>query len=279
MSEQNELIQLLEQKKPIVALLAPSFPIVYEYPEIVARLKKLGFDYVIEVTAGADRTNQAAVAALKADPKVRLITSPCPSLVRMVRTKFPQLEKHLAFAADSPMIATAKIAKEKYPHCKPIFLGPCNAKKLEANEDYPELNILALNFKQLDEVFTHFNLSESLTDFDPTTKFDINFTHTRLYPISGGLAQSAQVKEILANDELEVVSGWQNCEAALKRFEESDRVRLLDILFCEGGCVNGPGIVSDLNHGQRREKVMKFWGGGKKNLWSKLKNVFAGKFL
>ena len=86
---------------------------------------------------------------------------------------------------------------------------------------------------------------------------------------------TSEVKKLLASDELEVVSAWQNCEAALKRFSESDKIRLLDILFCEGGCVNGPGIVSNLTHEQRRERIINFWGGGEQNLWQRIKQIFV----
>ena len=243
MNEPQILIDLIERRQPIVAMLAPSFPIVYEYPNIIGKLKRLGFNHVIEVSAGAMKTNAAAVEILKNDPKARIITSPCASFVRMIRTKYPHLKEYLGFAADSPMVATARMVEEKYPGHRPIFIGPCNAKKLEANEDYPELKIVSVTFEQMKSIFDNFKVIDDPSDSQ--AKFDIEEPKTRLYPISGGLAQSSEVKNLLADEEVEVVSGWQNCEKALERFQENDRVRLLDILFCEGGCVSGPGIISD----------------------------------
>ena len=260
MNEPQILIDLLEKKQPVVAMLAPSFPIVYQYPNIAGKLKRLGFSYVVEVSAGAHNTNTSAISVLKSDPKARIITSPCASFVRMIRTKHPHLKDFLGFAADSPMVATAKIVREKYPGHRPIFIGPCNAKKLEASEDYPELEIISVTFKQMKDVFDHFKIQNDPTD--DQAKFDIEKVRTRLYPISGGLAQSSLAKNFLADDEIEVVSGWQNCEEALNRFQASDRVRLLDILFCEGGCINGPGIDSPLDSHFRREKIIEFWKKG-----------------
>ena len=259
-TEPQILIELIEQKQPIVAMLAPSFPIVYEAPNIIGKLKRLGFNHVVEVTIGAMNTNAAALEILKTNPKTRIITSPCASFVRMIRTKYPHLKQYLGFAADSPMVATARIVREKYPNHKPIFIGPCNAKKLEASEDYPELEILSVTYKQMKEVFTHFNFQDEANDIN--AQFDLEEPHTRLYPISGGLAQSSAVKDFLADEEIEVVSGWQNCEKALQRFEANDRVRLLDILFCEGGCINGPGIESPLSIEERREKIINYWKTG-----------------
>lgn len=277
LTEPQILIKLIEEKKPLVAMLAPSFPIVYQYPDIVGKLKRLGFAYVTEVTAGAMDTNAAALEILKKNEKARIITSPCPSFVRMIRTKYPHLKEYLGFAADSPMIATARMVRKKYPGHKPIFIGPCNAKKLEANEDYPELEILSVPFKGMTQVFEHFKTQDDPSDKE--AKFDIEEAHTRLYPISGGLAQSSAAKDFLADDQIEVISGWQNCEKAIKRFEEDENIRLLDILFCEGGCVNGPGIDSSLSMDERREKVVEFWKQGTTNkggFWGSIKETLTG---
>jgi len=242
----------------MVAMVAPSFPIQYRYPEIIGALKRVGFAYVVEVSAGAIKTNELVKEVLKKNAKARFITSPCPSLVRMIRKKYPDLEKYLALVADSPMVATAKIIEEKYPEHKKVFLGPCVAKKFEAKEDYPELDILVLTYKELNKILIEKGIKKEIGD--EKGKFDMTGGETRLYPISGGLTQSGNLKEMLSEDELEVVSGWQNDVKALERFAKDGKIRLLDILFCDGGCVNGPGIDRpDLSLEQRREMVVKFW--------------------
>ncbi len=256
MNEVFQLTDLLNKKAKLVAMLAPSFPVVYEYPQIVSRLKQLGFSHVVEVAAGAKRTNEAVVKLLKEDPKSRFITSPCPSFVRLIKTKHPQLLPYLALKADSPMIATARIVKEKYPDCQPVFIGPCIAKKLESSEDYPELNILVLTYKELDAVFSAFHVSEA--SIQAHDGFDIAEQGTRIYPTDGGLTESSGIRNILKDEEIRIVSGWKNCETALAEFEKNPKIRLLDILFCEGGCINGPGIVSALPLEERRKKIMEF---------------------
>ena len=267
------ITSLLQIKSPLAAMLAPSFPIMYSYPQIVGKLKRLGFTQVVEVTRGAHETNKMAVERLRQDPKARFLTAPCPSFVRLIRTKYPHLVKYLALAADSPMVATAKIARDKYPGSRPVFIGPCNVKKLEAGEDYPDLEIIAITFCQLDQLFKEFAISDEESDQD--AQFDIEYKQTRLYPISGGLAQSSYVKDLLADDAVEVVSGWQECEQALKRFEENDQIRLVDALFCQGGCINGPGIDSRLSLVERRNRIISFWKQGSK-FFGQVKNLFTG---
>lgn len=263
MAEIEQLIDLLNKKQRLAAMLAPSFPVVYKASDIVGKLKRLGFAYVVEVTSGACRTNNQMLEALKKDEKLRFITSPCPSVVRLILTKYPELEKYLA-KADSPMSATAKIVKENFPEAKPVFIGPCFSKKNEAYEDWPELNILVLTYKEMVNVFNHFEIKDEETDVQ--AEFDIKEKETRLYPLSGGLAQSSRVDNILADDELEVISGHQNCIDAIRRFVNCPNIRLLDILFCDGGCINGPGIESPLSIEERRDRVTAHWQKEDKNL-------------
>ncbi len=255
-ADAQTLVTLLKEKKQLAAMVAPSFPIMYQEKDLVAKLKAIGFTYVLEVAAGAKRTNEAVVKALHDDPTARFITSPCPSFVRFVRTKYPQYEKYLAEQVDSPMIATARIVQERYPGFQPVFIGPCNVKKLESSQDYPELNILVVTYKELEEVFTEIQAGQG----DPAQSvFDVSEISTRIYPYDGGLTDSSGVRDILSDEEIRIVSGWKACEEALKEFESNPKIRLVDILFCEGGCINGPGVVSTLSIEDRKKKVKEYY--------------------
>jgi len=256
MDETGQLIKLLEKKEKLVALLAPSFPIMYSYPQIIGKLKRLGFSFVVEVAAGAQKTNEAVYRALQENPKSRFITNPCPTITRLIKNKFPSLEKFL-LTVDPPMIATARLVNASYPGLRPVFIGPCITKKIEASVDYPELNILVLTFKELNTVLGQLKFTDQ--DSDKTAQFDLGWSPTRLYPLSGGLVQSCGVGKILAQDQIAEISGPKNCEEALRAFEKNEAIRLLDILYCDGGCVGGPGIDSHLPLDDRRQKVVNFW--------------------
>lgn len=258
MTDIEQLKTLLEKKEHLVAMVAPSFPIMYEYHEIVTKLKALGFEYVVEVSAGAKKTNEAVAKILKENPTSRFITSPCASFVRYIRTKHPEFLKYLAFQADSPMVATAKIVHETYPNYKPVFIGPCMVKKLEASEDYPELNMLVLTYKELEQILKEKGLST--LEANQEDIFDISEEPTRIYPFDGGLTESSGIRSILKDDEIKIVSGYKNCEATLKEFQENEKIRFVDILFCEGGCINGPGISSTLTVPERKKKILEYAG-------------------
>ncbi|MBI5126963.1 hypothetical protein HZA76_00715 [Candidatus Roizmanbacteria bacterium] len=254
MSDSDKLITLLKQKAKLVAMIAPSFPIMYDPKTIVSKLKSIGFTYVVEVAVGAKETNRQAVSILKNNPHTRFITSPCSSFVRYMRTKHPDLLHYVAFEVDSPMVATAGIVKKKWPEHQPVFIGPCLLKKLESSQDRPDLNILVLTYRELDQVFSHFS-NESNKTYETYSSFDLSESSTRIYPIDGGLTDSSGARNLLKEDEIRVVSGVKNMEAALTEFEQNKKIRLLDVLFCEGGCIMGPGIASNLKIQERKDKI------------------------
>ncbi|MFA5878210.1 MAG: [Fe-Fe] hydrogenase large subunit C-terminal domain-containing protein [Candidatus Staskawiczbacteria bacterium] len=258
--EIKKLFNFIGKKEKMVAMLAPSFLIDFHYPEIIGMLKRLGFKYVAEVSRGAVETNKQLLALLKAHPEGRYITSPCPSVVRLIKNKFPHLVRNLALV-DSPMIAMAKIVGKKYPGYKKVYIGPCFAKKNEAEEDHPELDILVLTYKELKEVFKVKKISS--TKNDKLLSFDIAAVGTRLYPISGGLAQSSGITKKLTDAEYDVISGPKLVEKILKEFPALPDLKVLDILNCDGGCINGAGIISKDSLESRRKKITSFWEKGR----------------
>lgn len=256
MSDSDKLIGLLNKKANLTAIIAPSFPVMYDSGKLVSKLRSIGFRRVIEVAVGAKKTNEQAVSILGNNPHTRFITSPCASFVRFMRTKHPDLLHYLAFEVDSPMIASAKIARNKWPDHKPVFIEPCPVKKLEASQDHPDLDILVLTYRELEEVLAKFNPPSYPTS--NLGEFDLKEPSTRTYPLDGGLTDTSGARSLLVSDEIRVVSGWNRCEAAIREFETNKKIRLLDILFCDGGCVMGPGIKSSLSLEERKNRINSF---------------------
>lgn len=259
--EVEELYKALKNHENIVGMLAPSFPIDFSYPEILQKLKKIGFSNFIEVAVGAIATNAQIQTLLEESSSARYITSPCPTMVRMIKNKYPHLVKYLS-PIDSPMIASAKIVRKQYPNSRPVFIGPCIVKKLEASEDFPDLNIIVLTYKELNEVLENEKIEPDKND---VVDFDLAADNTRLYSLSGGLAHSAGLQKVFTDEQINIISGIQNIEKALNEFENDTKIRFLDILFCDGGCVNGPGIISSKSLDQRRQKIVNYWTKGEES--------------
>lgn len=250
-AELKEFLDLVKNHAKMVAMAAPSFVVDFKYPEIIGKLKALGFSYVVEVAVGAKETNRQVVEKLKRDPKSRYIMSPCPSIVSLVRNKFPELVKYLAMT-DTPMSATAKIVLKKYPGVRPVFIGPCVAKKLESRQ-YPELNILVLTYKEIMRVIGEVG--------DIGGDFDVIEEGTRIYPMGGGLSVSAKLADFLKPDEILETSGFYNLNNALNEFTNNKKIRVLDILFCEGGCIGGPGVISKDSIDEKKKRLLAYAKG------------------
>lgn len=254
-------MELLPDKK-YICLLAPSFSAEFDYPDIVYRLRKLGFDQVVELTFGAKMVNLAYYEFLKEEiekgEKKTWIASPCPTLVNIVKTKFPELVTNLV-PVYSPMEAMALICKKYYPGYIRVFVGPCITKKLEAKElgNIDEV----LTFKELDEMFESHDIPEQVKESKYSISFDKFYNdYTKIYPISGGLSSTLHYRHILESKDILVTDGLKNIMKVLSGFKEGmyKKYKFIDVLTCEGGCINGPGMIGKRSIRERRKRVIKY---------------------
>ncbi len=242
-----------------LCMLAPSFVSMYEYPDIVYRLRALGFQKVVEVTFGAKMTNSNYYELLKERKDERTwIASPCPTLVNLVRTKYPHLVPNLV-PVHSPMGSMALICRKHFPGYKIVFVGPCITKKLEAKElgSIDEV----LTFKELNDLFVRYNIPEKIGDPKYCITFDKLYNdYTKVYPLSGGLSQTLQYGDILRKRDILVTDGIKNILKVLDGFKEGKYkdYKFLDILSCEGGCVNGPCMDYQYSLKERIRRVKKY---------------------
>lgn len=246
------------KKEKYLCMLAPSFISVYEYPNIVYRLRALGFDKVVEVTFGAKMTNINYYEILKNQNDRTWISSPCPTLVNTIRVKYPHLIPNLV-PVHSPMGSMALIVKKHFPEHRVVFVGPCFTKKLEAKE-IENVNEV-LTFKELDQIFKDQNIPEEITDSKYHMTFDKLYNdYTKVYPLSGGLSSTLQYHDILNKKDILVTEGMNNIIKILDGFKNGyyKHYKFLDILTCEGGCINGPGIEYKYPVKERIKRVKKY---------------------
>lgn len=225
-----------------LCMLAPSFVSVYEYPNIVYRLRALGFDKVVEVTFGAKMTNINYYEILKNNNDRTWISSPCPTLVNIIKGKYPHLLRNLV-PVHSPMGCMGLICRKHFPGYINVFVGPCLTKKMEAQE--LECVDEVLTFKELDELFVKNGIEENVSDEKYMVTFDKLYNdYTKIYPLSGGLSDTLQYSRILKKKDILITEGMDNILKILDGFKDGyyKNYKFLDILTCEGGCINGPGI-------------------------------------
>ncbi len=276
--ELQTLVDTLSHEK-IVCLLAPSFPVDFSYPKIIMDLKGIGIEKVVELTYAAKLINMEYEKILKENPDKRYICPNCPTIVKMIDVKYPELKEYI-INVSSPMVIMDRFVKKEYgPEYKTIFIGPCFAKKMEAKQygiDY------AITFKELQDIFNHNKenniaskeFTYSVTE-DGTPDFDKFYNdYTKVYPLAWGVADSLHIKGILTKDQILVVDGPKDLNFGFQEFKNNTNIKFLDILSCEWWCIGGPGMMSKEPSEVKKQKVLDYKDYCRKDkIWSKL-----GKF-
>ena len=232
--ETEKVKVLLQGGDPVVVSLAPSFIANYEGVGINAMrkaLKKLGFYDVEETAVGATIVKTEYERMLREEERDVIISSCCHSINLLIQKYFPAA---LEFLADvvSPMQAHCKDIKSRYPGAKTVFIGPCVAKKDEA-EHYEGIVDAVLTFEELTEW-----LSAEKIELEQELDQD-DCSRARFFPTTGGvlktMAQDIPGYTYLALD------GVDNCVAALKDII-SGKVHkcFIEMSACVGSCVGGP---------------------------------------
>lgn len=264
----KKIVSELNKGTKLIALVAPSFVSEFQYPKLITQLRKLGFDKATELTFGAKLVNKEYHTLVENSKKL-VITSPCPGVVEFIKKRYPKYKKNLALI-DSPMVAMGKVSKKYYPKHKTVFLSPCDYKKIES-----------LKTKYIDYVIDYEQLRDLIKDKKLTNvkvlngeMFDKFYNdYTKIYPLSGGLAKTAKVKEILKKDEIKVIDGVKKIMKFLDN--PGPKVKFLDVLFCNGGCIGGPRTTKKLTISQKRKKVMDYMKkSSKKNVPEDRKGLY-----
>ena len=232
--ETEKIKMYLMSGVPVVASIAPSFVANYEGVGINAMrdaLKKLGFYDAEETAIGATMVKNEYERMLREDQKDIIISSCCHSVNLLIQKYYP---KELEFLADvvSPMQAHCIDIKKRIPNAKTVFIGPCVAKKDEA-EHYAGIVDGVLTFEEL----TNWLKSENI---ELEKQMDENSqSRARFFPTTGGIlktmAQNQPGYTYIAID------GIENCISALKDIESGKIHKcFIEMSACTGSCIGGP---------------------------------------
>ena len=249
---------LLKSGASVAACLAPSFPVEFQaefdFRVLVGMTRALGFDHVTEVAFGADLVADRYREALILNQGRQYIATTCPAIVGFVERYHPDLVSYLSPIV-SPMVAMARVLRSLHgPDLKIIFVGPCVAKKAEAQD--PDVHggpDVVLTFTELRELFERAGVTPATAepcDFDPPQP-----RKGSLFPISKGLLEAAEIREDLLINDVVATDGLHNFMNALNEFAGGGmEANLVELLSCNG-CIAGPGLSSKENLFQRRARV------------------------
>ena len=225
---------LMQSGDPVVVSLAPSFVANYGGIGIESMrrvLKKLGFYDVEETAIGATIVKNEYERMLEEEERDIIITSCCHSINLLIQKRFPECLEYLADVM-SPMQAHCSDMKKRIPNVKTVFIGPCVAKKDEADY-YTDIVDAVLTFEELDQM-----LADAGVELDLETDSSEN-SRARFFPTTGGvlktMAQTAPGYTYMAID------GVENCMVALNDIA-SGKVHkcFIEMSACIGSCIGGP---------------------------------------
>ena len=194
-------------------------------------LKQLGFYDVEETAIGATIVKTEYERMLKEDERDVIITSCCHSINLLIQKHYPQALEYLADVV-SPMQAHCKDIKSRFPNAKTVFIGPCVAKKDEA-EHYEGIVDAVITFEELTEWFKAENIElEKEMDNDICSR-------ARFFPTTGGILKT-MAQDIPGYTYL-ALDGVENCIAALKDIIDGKIHKcFIEMSACVGSCVGGP---------------------------------------
>ena len=225
---------LLASKKPVVVSLAPSFIANYNgvgIKQMEKALQQLGFHSAQETAIGATIVKAEYEEILHKEETDILITSACHSVNLLIQKYFPNLLPYLA-PVKSPMQAHAIAIKQMIPDALVVFIGPCIAKKDEADH-YEGI---------VDAVLTYEELSQWLANEHITLesgKDEFQNSKARFFPTSGGIIKT--LNETLDSYQYISIDGVENCINALQDIERGNIHKcFIEMSACVGSCINGP---------------------------------------
>ena len=239
--ETEKVKVFLQSGDPVVVSLAPSFIANYDGVGIASMrkaLKELGFYDVEETAMGATVVKTEYERMLKEDDRDIVISSCCHSINLLIQKHYPFALEYLA-DVKSPMQVHCQDIKKRTPNAKTVFIGPCVAKKDEA-EYYEGIVDAVLTFEELSLMLKAENIElEKELDKDENTK-------ARFFPTTGGVLKTMSQEE--SRYSYVAIDGVENCIAVLNDIKNGKIHNcFIEMSACSGSCVGGP-VMEKYHH-------------------------------
>ena len=239
-NEVEKVKVFLQSGDPVVVSLAPSFIANYDGAGIDAMrtaLKKLGFYDVEETAIGATIVKNEYERMLNEEERDVVISSCCHSINLLIQKHYPAALEYLADVM-SPMQAHCQDIKSRIPNAKTVFVGPCVAKKDEA-EYYEGIVDATFTFEELTEW-----LKEEKIELNTVADTNEN-SRARFFPTTGGVLKTmSDVKGYT----YVAIDGVENCIQVLKDIEKGKIHNcFIEMSACVGSCVGGP-VIEKYHH-------------------------------
>lgn len=247
-----QLIRAMQSGKMVIAQVAPAFVgqfgLKVTPDRFKAALKQLGFSEVYETALGADmgclEEAEHYVKEVASGNQAFALTSCCPSWSVMAKNLFPETIDKISNAL-TPMVATARMIKQKYPEALVVFIGPCASKKLEASRHAVRSDVdFVITFEELTGMFEAKEiLLEEIKEMDAMQDAT---AAGRGYGVAGGVASAIEdcIRQYYPETEVHIehAEGLAECKKMLLLAKAGKKNGcLIEGMACPGGCIAGAG--------------------------------------
>ncbi len=245
-STRYDSLDTLKDYKYTVALPAPSFYAQFnnitDTGIVLKALIKLGFDDVFEVAAAAEIVSELTRKYIAEHPEGKpYISTACPSVVRLIRVRFPELiERMLPIITPADLAAKLAVKEAmqktglKREDIGIFFLSPCPAKATAVPDP------LGIDKSEIDKVLAIKKVYTALLPFmDASDAGDTELKRAGRIGISWGLS-GGEVSGLLTDSYI-AADGIENVIKVLEDLEDSKihNVDFVELNSCTGGCVGG----------------------------------------
>jgi iron only hydrogenase large subunit-like protein len=253
--------QVLTNHTHVIASLAPSYVSDFHgisSSKMISALKKLGFSEVSETALGAEIVSANCRNLLEKGSDTFYISSACPSVVELIQKYYPQYAPNIT-PLMSPMAAHGKLLRQTCDSdVKIIFFSPCVAKKVETDRADSTIDV-ALTFKDLKEWFAQMEIDPfDELETEANQFFPERAASASMYPVDGGMINSIKNGVGFTDYTFMSFSGIGNIKRVLQGIDDfkSKKPVFLELLACEGGCINGPGTTCTQSLAQKRYALL-----------------------
>ncbi|MDR1004978.1 MAG: monomeric [FeFe] hydrogenase [Prevotellaceae bacterium] len=256
-SQVFDVLHKIRKGEKLVAIVAPSilgqFNATIE--QVYGALRAVGFADVLEVAQGAMETVSHEAHELKeklAGGQKFMTTSCCPAYIELVNKHVPDMKPYVS-GTGSPMYYAARLARAKHPDAKVVFIGPCVAKRKEAQRD--EAVDYVMTFEETASVLDGLGIR-----LEQSAPYSMSFASVRE---AHGFAQSGGVMgavKAYLKEEADGISAVQIANldkkniGALRACAKTGKspARFIEVMACEGGCITGPCTYNEIAAGKRQ---------------------------
>ena len=258
----TDALDMIKKFKYTIAI--PSLVLYGQFPsnvginEMLAAVKKVGFDEIYEASVGTEIiTNVIKNHILKnPDRKRPIINSTCPATLRLIQIRFPELLANVV-DIETPMEIAARLAKAdavkrtglSMDEIGVIFISPCTARMTSVKNPLGIKKTYIDGVLSMKAIYGEILRNVSISESEDKTR---STSESLLWPIIGGQGEPLGIENYLAVDGIhEVIKVLEEIE-----MDKLDGLEFFEGMACIGGCAGGPLTIENPFIARSRMKVL-----------------------